>query len=92
MCSICNQSTCPILCPNHRENGIYTCRVCEDKICNGESYYKIDNQYYHKDCLFDSYDKEELLLLLGKKPRIAAENSIELWLARYGSDFRLKKF
>ena len=76
MCSICNQFSCPLGCPNYRELGAYACHLCGDGICNGESYYKIGASYFHKECLLDSYDKEELLSLLGALPRIATDLKI----------------
>jgi len=78
VCSICNQFTCPTLCPNHREKGIYTCAECGDGISNGECYYRIGSSFFHKECLLDSYDKEELLLLFGAKPRIAEKCTLAL--------------
>lgn len=71
MCSICNQPTCPTACPNYREKGIYKCSECGDGIGVGEELYKIKNHFYHKDCLFEGYDKESLLSLFGVNSRIA---------------------
>ena len=76
MCSVCNQFPCPAGCPEHKSQGIYTCRACQDGICNGESYYKIGEFYFHRDCLLDSYDKDELLRLLKGTPRIATDMSV----------------
>lgn len=76
MCSICNQFACPIGCPNHREKGIYKCAECGDGISIGEKYYKVKNTYYHKDCLFEIYDKDGLLDLFGINSRIATGLSL----------------
>lgn len=76
MCSICNQFICPPDCPNHFEKGIYTCGCCGNGICDGDGYYKIGNSYFHKECLLNSYDKDELLLLCGATPRIATKGGL----------------
>ena len=67
MCSICNDSPCAFGCPNYRQEGRYICADCQDGISNGESYYKIGTSYFHRECLLDSHDKEEILLLFGAK-------------------------
>ncbi|MBQ8146795.1 MAG: hypothetical protein IJ039_08420 [Clostridia bacterium] len=84
MCSICNQFSCPELCPNHRGRSFYTCSHCREGICNGESYYKINGSYFHKECLLDSYDKEELLSLLGAPVRLASELEIAFYRRKNG--------
>ena len=76
MCSICNELICPTACPNYREKGIYKCSECGDGISIGEELYKIKNNFYHKDCLFESYDKESLLSLIGITPSIAKKPDI----------------
>ena len=73
MCSICNQLVCPELCPNQGGVSIYRCSHCKEGICKGDSYYKLGNSYFHKECLLDCYDKEELLSLLGTSIRVASE-------------------
>ena len=78
MCSICNQLSCPTLCPNRREQGTHTCHVCGDGIVTREYYYQIGTSFFHKDCLLDYYDKDELLALFGAQPRMAEESSIAL--------------
>lgn len=72
MCSICNYFICPSQCPNHYDKGIYTCECCGDGICDGESYYKIGDRYFHKDCLIENYCNDDLLLLFGASPRVAS--------------------
>ena len=71
VCSICEQPLCPIGCPGYSEKGIYQCGACEDGICDGESYYKIGKTYFHRECLLECYDKDELLTLFGAIPRVA---------------------
>ena len=71
MCSICNQQKCAMECPNYEEKAIYLCATCGEGITQGERYYKIGRSYYHKDCLLDCYDKDELLALVGAVPRRA---------------------
>lgn len=63
-------------CPEYTERGIYTCYACKDGICNGESYYKIGALYFHRECLMDSYDKDELLRLIKGQPKTASNYSL----------------
>lgn len=84
MCHICNMARCPINCPNHNEIGIYTCKICQDGISISEQMYRINGAYYHKECLLDFYDKDELLALLGVRPRLASKESIRGILAILG--------
>ena len=84
MCSICNQFSCPELCPNHGGKSIYVCSHCKEGIYNGESYYKLGSSYFHKECLLDGYDKEELLSLLGTPVRRASEIEISVYAALLG--------
>lgn len=88
MCSICNQLICPELCPNHEGRSIYTCSHCKEGICIGDSYYKLGGSYFHKECLLECYDKEELLSLLGAPVRRASEIEVDfygpLWRRKNG--------
>ena len=83
MCSVCNQFPCPVGCPEKGSQGLYTCAICEDGICNGERYYKVNGEYFHRDCLLDSYDKDELLQLL-KGPGAIATDLVLLCYRRKG--------
>jgi len=71
VCSICNHLLCPSWCPNHTGTGVFVCGSCGDSICDGESYYKVGNTYFHKECLVDNFGKEDLLSLFGATPRVA---------------------
>ena len=71
MCSICNQIVCPIACPNQVSQGLYTCKSCGEEITVGDTYYKLGASYFHKECLLDSYDANDILTLLGVFPRTA---------------------
>ena len=52
--------------------------MCEDRIGIREYFYQVGDSFFHKDCLLDYYDKDELLALFGAKPRTVAEGSIAL--------------
>ena len=80
MCSICNQFVCPAACPNSNGARVYTCQECGDGIYIGESYYKIKDSYYHKECISDAYSKQDILGLFGITPRIAQGLNISLLL------------
>ena len=55
MCMTCLQSPCHPRCPNAPEpDGVYTCNHCGEKIIEGEEYFRIDDDYYHDDCLRDN--------------------------------------
>ena len=84
MCQICNMTRCPVNCPNYSEKGIYTCKICQGGISAEEQIYRINGAYYHKECLLDYYDKDELLALLGVRPRPASKESIKGILAVLG--------
>ena len=71
MCSICGSLICDTWCPNHRDEGIYTCACCDDGICDGESYYEINGKHYHKECLTENYCTSEILDMFGAKVEIA---------------------
>ena len=77
MCHICNMARCPVNCPNHKEKGLYTCKICESGISASEQMYRINGAYYHKECLLDFYDKDELLALLGVRAHPASRESIK---------------
>lgn len=77
MCQICNMARCPVNCPNYREKGVYSCKICGGSIAESEQMYRISGNYYHKDCLLDFYDKDELLALLGYRPRLASKEVIK---------------
>ena len=81
MCSVCNQQPCPVGCPERSDIGIYRCGVCHEGICDGERYYKIGNACFHRDCLLDRYDKDELLQLLKGPARVATP-----WSLIFGGD------
>ncbi len=72
MCSICNQLKCRVGCPNHVGYAVYECAACNEGICKGDRYYKIGESYFHRDCLLECYDKDELLALMGAVPRRAS--------------------
>ena len=74
MYSICEAHGNEFCKKNDRQ--IYSCRGCNEGISKGESYYKIGTSYFHRACLLEGYDKEELLLLLGAAPRVATEASL----------------
>ena len=76
MCSVCNQFICPVDCPEFALPRLYTCAVCQDGICDGERYYKIGSSYFHRKCLLDSYDNEELLRLLVGPAKMATKWSL----------------
>ena len=73
MCSVCNQFPCPVDCPEYTLPRLYTCHICEDGICDGERYYKIGAFYFHRKCLIDSSDSDELLRLLAGPARVASK-------------------
>ena len=84
MCDICDMTKCPVSCPNYSDKGIYTCTICQGGISLEEQMYRINGAYYHKECLLDFYDKEELLALLGARPRPASKESIKGIMAILG--------
>ena len=45
MCDVCRQVPCDPRCPNAPEpEAVYTCCNCREGICEGDTYYIIDNK------------------------------------------------
>lgn len=86
MCSICNQQRCGEECPNHTSPSLHSCALCKDGIVIGERYYKIGKSYFHKECLLEGYDKDELLALMGAFPRKARRGVACVFLGVYDAE------
>ena len=55
MCEICTHTPCHPRCPNAPDpQPVYECAWCKDPIVAGSEYYKIDEDYYHEECLADN--------------------------------------
>ena len=66
--------------------GVHICGSCQEAVAHGEKYYKIGASYFHKECLLESYDKEELLALLGAVPRRAHRGVACVFIGVYDAE------
>lgn len=78
MCAICNQFSCPEECPNGGKDFIYRCSHCDEGIYQGEKYFKLMGEFFHKECMEDGFTPLELLSFLGIFPRIAENEELKL--------------
>lgn len=52
MCDVCRQFPCDPRCPNAPEpEAVYTCCNCREGICEGDTYYIIDNKKWCEECI-----------------------------------------
>lgn len=52
MCKLCHQSRCPSACPNAPEPPVFAeCEYCGEEIYDGDTCYKIEDDYYCTDCV-----------------------------------------
>lgn len=59
--------------PPNINGGSNTCHLCGEDIYEGDIFYSINGQRYHKSCLTEAYTKEELLSLMGVKKQHAVK-------------------
>lgn len=72
MCSICGCfGQHDSWCPYNDSKRIFTCACCDEGICDGEKYIKINGKYYHEECLAENYSMSEILEMFGAKVEIA---------------------
>lgn len=51
MCYLCNQVPCPSACPNATSISCDICSECGADICQGEEFYNLNGNKYHKECV-----------------------------------------